>query len=144
MLADHVLSVDFGKLPRRSYLGLSSWRKQRCLSSLPICFPWNLVFTLVVSISLESFSSLFPFRSLKIVSLVTHVHSLWFQSLSTVLLMWTLSVKWSLSLITLQLVGNFLLKSYILIKPIAESFGIITTNPTKLQTKLAFLSVFLP
>lgn len=106
------------------------------------CFPWNLVFTLVVSISLESFSS-FPFRSSKIVPSVTHVHSLWFQSLPTVLLMWTLSVKWSLSLITLQLVGNYLLKSYILIKPIAESFGIIATNPTKLQTKLDFLSLFL-
>lgn len=60
------------------------------------------------------------------------------QSLSTVLLMWTLSVKWCLSLITLQLVGNFLLKSCILIKPIAGSFGIIAINPTKSKTDLDF------
>lgn len=137
MLAGHVLSVDFGKLPRRAHLGLSSWRKQWCLSSLSICFPWDLPFTLVVSILSWSFSSLFPFESSKIVPPITHVHSLWFHNLSQLfLLMWTLSVKWCLSLITLQLVGNFLLKSSILIKPIAGSFGIITTNPAKPKTEL--------
>lgn len=101
-----------------------------------------IVFTLVVSISSESFSLLFPFESSKMVS--PH-HScsqpLVSQSLPTVLLMWTLSVKWCLSLITLQLVGSFLLKSCILIKPIARNFGIITTNQKPI---LIFLSLFLP
>lgn len=67
-----------------AHLGLSKLDKNmgRCLISLSRYFPWKLVFTLVFSISLESLSSLFLSENSIIVSPITHIHNLWFLSLS--------------------------------------------------------------